>query len=51
VVSGRIVADVSNDADIDGEDARILTIDPRADRVWVATRAAILVYRAARPSL
>ena len=43
VLAGRIVADVSNDADIDGDDARILTIERRGERVWVATRAAALV--------
>lgn len=47
VAAGRIVADVSNDADIDGEDARILVLERRGELVWVATRAAVLAYRAA----
>lgn len=46
VVGDRIVADVSNDADIDGEEARIQVIDRRGELVWVATRAAVLAYRA-----
>ncbi len=45
IVNDRIVADVSNDADIDGDEARILVIDRRAGLVWIATRAAVLAYR------
>jgi hypothetical protein len=45
VAAGRIVADVSNDSDSDGEEGRIVAIDRRSDFAWVATRTTLLLYR------
>jgi hypothetical protein len=45
VADSRILADVSNDADSDGDEARVLVISRHADLVWLGGAFGVLAYR------
>lgn len=43
--AGKIVADVSNDVDADGDESRVLCMRAGGELVWVATPSGVAVYR------